>query len=234
MGDRRRGFALLGASGTIAGMNDTGQIAGVAGVVLCGGQSRRMGRPKAGLPFGEELLLPRVVRILSEVVWPIAVVAAPDQPLPQLPEEVIIARDRVAGRGPLQGLAAGLGAVAPHADAAYVSACDAPFLRPAFVRAVIAGLSDHDIAVPVADGFHQTLAAAYRCRVLSDVEALLAEDRLRPLFLFQRTDTHEIPESALREVDPELASLRNLNSPEEYEAALRRRMSDEGGRTRDA
>ncbi len=47
------------------------------GIVLCGGQSKRMGRPKAWLPFGGETMLERVVRLLSEVVHPIVVVAAP-------------------------------------------------------------------------------------------------------------------------------------------------------------
>ena len=48
----------------------------VGGVILCGGRSSRMGRPKALLPFGEETLLTRMVRILSGVVDPIVVVAA--------------------------------------------------------------------------------------------------------------------------------------------------------------
>ena len=36
-------------------------------VVLCGGESRRMGLPKADLPFGNELLIERVVRLLGEL-----------------------------------------------------------------------------------------------------------------------------------------------------------------------
>ena len=50
----------------------------VAGIVLRGGQSRRMGQPKAWLPFGGETMLARVVRILGGVVDPIVVVASPD------------------------------------------------------------------------------------------------------------------------------------------------------------
>lgn len=79
-----------------------------AGIVLCGGKSSRMGRPKALLPFGPELMLQRVVRILGEVVSPIVVVAAPDQDLPPLPAEILYARDEHPGRGPLEGLSAGM------------------------------------------------------------------------------------------------------------------------------
>ena len=63
-------------------MNDVGAI------VLCGGMSRRMGRPKAWLPFGpDEVMLQRVVRLVREVVGPVVVVAAPEQELPMLPGE---------------------------------------------------------------------------------------------------------------------------------------------------
>src|SRR5215475_5887673 len=98
----------------------------LGGVVLCGGQSRRMGRPKAWLPFGGELMLPRVVRLLGEAVAPLVVVAAPGQDVPPLPTDVEIVRDPERGRGPLLGLAAGLAALRGRADVAYLSSCDAP------------------------------------------------------------------------------------------------------------
>src|SRR5438128_4376608 len=89
------------------------------GIILCGGQSKRMGRPKAWLPFGGETMLPRVVRLLSQVVAPVVVVAAPGQDLPALPAGVAVVRDEERGRGPLQGLAAGLKALQGQAEAAY-------------------------------------------------------------------------------------------------------------------
>ena len=57
----------------------------VGGIILCGGQSKRMGRPKAWLPFGDELMLPRVARLLREAVEPVVVVAAPGQDLEHIP-----------------------------------------------------------------------------------------------------------------------------------------------------
>src|SRR5436305_7588658 len=150
-----------------------------AGVVLCGGQSSRMGRPKAWLPFGGELMLPRVVRLLGEVVTPLVVVAAPGQDVPPLPAEVEIVRDPERGRGPLQGLAAGLTALRGRADAAYLSSCDVPFLRPAFVRRLIDLLGDAPICVPRVNGYHHPLAAVYRLEVADAVARLLAEDRRR-------------------------------------------------------
>ena len=112
------------------------------GIVLCGGESSRMGRPKAWLPFGAEFMLQRVVRVLREVVEPVVVVAAPNQDVPPLPPGVMIARDEVGGNGPLGGLAAGLAALAGRCDAVYLSSCDVPLLRAAFVRRVIEGLEE--------------------------------------------------------------------------------------------
>jgi len=193
----------------------------IGGVLLCGGQSKRMGTPKAWLPFAGEIMLARVVRLLRAEVEPIVVVAAPGQELPALPAEVCVVRDEEKGRGPLQGLAAGLAALTGHAEAAFASSCDVPFLQPAFVRRMIELLGDHNICVPYVDGFHHPLAAVYRVEVAQSVKRLLVEDRLRPVFLFDMEPTRVVTADELRDVDPDFKTLRNLNTPEDYEAALR-------------
>jgi molybdenum cofactor guanylyltransferase len=193
----------------------------VGGIVLCGGQSKRMGRPKAWLPFGDEIMLPRVVRLLSQVVQPIVVVAAPDQDVPPLPQDVLLTRDEEKGRGPLQGLSAGLQALSGKVEAAYLSGCDVPLLRPVFVRRMLELLGNHSICVPHVDGFHHPLAAVYRVGILDQVNQLLGENRLRPVFLFETVSTRLIRADELLDVDPTLQSLRNLNTPEDYELALR-------------
>jgi molybdopterin-guanine dinucleotide biosynthesis protein A len=193
----------------------------VGGVVLCGGRSSRMGRPKAWLPFGGEFLLPRVVRLLGEAVAPVVVVAAPGQDLPPLPSEVGVVRDPEEGRGPLQGLAAGLSALRGRADAAYASSCDAPFLRPAFVRRLVELIGERLVCVPRVGDYHHPLAAVYRVEVSETAARLLAERRPRPFFLFEAVPTRVVEEAELRDADPDFSTLRNLNTPEDYAAALR-------------
>jgi molybdopterin-guanine dinucleotide biosynthesis protein A len=190
------------------------------GIVLCGGKSSRMGAPKALLPFGPEVMLQRVVRLLSQAVEPIVVVAAADQELPELPAGVIVVRDRREYRGPLEGLAGGLAALPPACEAAYATGCDVPFLEPRFVCRVLELLGGYDVAVPRTEGFFHPLAAVYRRSVLPHVERLLAEDRLRAADLFDLVPTREVSAAELSEVDPKLGTLRNLNLPEEYQAAL--------------
>lgn len=193
----------------------------VAGIVLCGGQSKRMGRPKAWLPFAGEIMLPRVIRLLHEVVSPTVVVAAPEQDVPPLRGDIQIVRDDEKGRGPLQGLAAGLAALPATTDAAFLTSCDVPFLQPAFVRRLIELLGEYRICVPHVGDFHHPLAAVYRLDVLPVVHQLLTDNRLRPYFLFEQVPTRVVEAAELADVDPTFQTLRNLNTPAEYEAALR-------------
>src|SRR5246127_2903356 len=98
-----------------------------AGVVLAGGRSSRMGTPKAGLEWHGSTLLHRTAAILLRALdGPVLGVRAPDQPLPDLPAGVRTTDDPVAGRGPMQGVAAGLAALAGPADRAFVCSCDLP------------------------------------------------------------------------------------------------------------
>jgi molybdenum cofactor guanylyltransferase len=193
------------------------RIAG--GIVLCGGKSSRMGTSKALLPFGPETMLQRVVRLLREVVAPIVVVAASDQELPGLPADVIVTRDEQQGRGPLEGLRAGLKALPAGVDAAYVTSCDVPLLEIGFVRQMLDLARGHDIAVMEIDGFTHPLSAIYRRATLPDVENLLAQDRLRPAFLFDAVKTRRVRPDEIT-ADPNLRTLRNLNTREDYERAL--------------
>jgi molybdopterin-guanine dinucleotide biosynthesis protein A len=193
----------------------------VAGIILCGGQSRRMGTPKAWLPFGGETMLARVVCRLGEAVSPLVVVAAPAQNVPAVPPGVETVRDEERGRGPLQGLAAGLAALRGRADAAYLSSCDVPFLHPAFVRRLVDLLGEYSVCVPRVGEHHHPLAAVYRLSVADAVGRLLAADRLRPFYLFEAVPTRVVLAAELADVDPTFQTLRNLNTPEDYEAALR-------------
>ena len=178
-----------------------------------------MGTSKALLPFGPETMLQRVVRLLSEVVSPIVVVAAIDQDLPQLPSSVIVTRDENEGLGPLEGLRAGLKALPNTVDAAYVTSCDVPLLVPNFVGQMLDLARDYDVAVMEIDGFTHPLSAVYRRATLPFVEDLLAQDRLRPVFLFEAVKTRRVRPEEMT-ADPELRTLRNLNTREDYEQAL--------------
>jgi len=209
----------------------TRAVPGLGAIVLCGGRSSRMGSPKAWLDFAGETLLARVVRIASRVCSPVIVVAAPDQDIPPLPPDVAIAHDPVEGRGPLQGISVGLQALRASegpdgANAAFVTSTDAPFLEPALIARLAALRAGADITVPRTDGHFHPLTAIYACTCLPHIEALLAADRLRPFFLFERVRTAIcdaamlLADSDLAGADPTLRSFDNLNTPDDYARAL--------------
>ena len=201
-----------------------------AGIVLAGGRSSRMGTPKAALEWHGSTLLRRTVGILARVAdGPVVVVRAPGQSLPGLPAAIGVVDDPREGLGPVQGLAAGLAAVAGQAEVAFVCSTDLPFLHPAFARRVLRAAADGaDVGLPVARGYPQPLAAAYRTALAPVAERLVREQRLRPAFLFDECAVTRLDEAALRAdpilaaLDPDLDSVLNVNERADYEAARAR------------
>lgn len=180
-----------------------------------------MGESKAWLRFGSEALLQRIVRRLLEVTSLVVVVRAREQGIPDLPSNVVIVEDTRADRGPLQGLERGLRALQNQADVVFVSSTDAPFVD----QTLITLLQDHgdpsdDIVAPYAEGRSHPLAALYNVRVLAEIEQMLSKDQLRLMDLLTCVRTRLVPEEELRQVDPALKCLRNVNTPEAYQAAL--------------
>jgi molybdopterin-guanine dinucleotide biosynthesis protein A len=192
-----------------------------AAIVLCGGMSRRMGRAKALLPFGPEVLLQRIVRLVGESAGPVVVVAADGQELPPLPGSVAVVRDPAPGRGPLQGISAGMDALPPDADLIFVTGTDSPFLEPAWIVLLADLIGEADLAIPEVDGFLQPLAALYRkSGVRPAIEDQLSSNRRSPSSLVGLVRSRIVRPEELAAADPSLATLWNLNTPEDYRAAL--------------
>src|SRR6185437_9059831 len=208
------------------------RVAISAGVVLAGGRSSRMGTPKAALEWHGSTLLRRTVGIVARATnGPVVVVRAIGQDLPGLPEGTLVADDPREGKGPVQGIAAGLAALSGRAEVAFVSSTDMPFLHPAFIRRVLGVVEEGhstDVALPVARGYRQPLAAAYRVTLAEAAERLVKQDRLRPAFLFAECQVETLDDATLKRdpvlaaLDPDLDSVLNVNTPADYAAASTR------------
>lgn len=204
-------------------------VPGLGAIVLCGGHSTRMGQSKAWLPFDGQPLLVRVVRRVAVVARPVVVAASQGQWIPPLPKGIVVTRDLESEQGPLQGIATALAALEGSAEGVFVTSTDAPFLAPSFVARMEAlrREGDNDAAAVVWDGHPQPLGAAIRASLRSEVEALLREGSRGPRALLERVRTRLVTpddvwgDVALLSEDPNRWSLRNVNTPEEYEAARR-------------
>jgi molybdopterin-guanine dinucleotide biosynthesis protein A len=188
----------------------------LAGVVLAGGASRRMGRDKATLTvagrFEGRTLVEHLVSVVSQRCDPVFVVAAQEQALPVLAAQVL--RDEVPGLGPLPAMGLGLRAAArAGAERAFVCAVDMPFLTPELIGRLAdcsrevgtAGVAD--IVLPRAGRDHY-LAGVYRTVLAETVDALVAAGERRVGALADVADVERI---VLTDASP----LANLNSPDD-------------------
>ncbi|WP_437224408.1 molybdenum cofactor guanylyltransferase [Planctomicrobium sp. SH661] len=193
----------------------------IAGIVLCGGRSRRMGRSKASLPFGNETALQRIVRTVRQVTAPVVVVGSTEMQQPALPEDVIFIRDADPFQGPLSGFMTGLKRLSGEGDAVFLTGCDVPLLRPEVIELLAVRLTDDvDMAV-VDDGERlQPLLAVYRASVLVSVEEMLRSEERSLQALLKRHQLRVVKQDELTVVDPELDCLRGMNTPEEYNQLL--------------
>ncbi len=185
----------------------------VEGAVLAGGASIRMGRDKASVEVDGLALGASVARALGECVETVSVVLRPEQRNPLgLPR----VDDAHPERAPIVGIAAALRAAA--CEAVLIAACDLPGLHPRFLLALLAHVpaaGGPEIVAPVGPNGPEPLIAVYRSALLPEIERRIAAGDLGLQGLLRERDTRFVAESLLREIDPELGALRNLNRPED-------------------
>jgi molybdopterin-guanine dinucleotide biosynthesis protein A len=208
----------------------------VAAIVLAGGAAKRLGGAapggKAALMLGGRTFLDRVVAAVAAEAGRVVVVAAPGQPLPELPTPVEVVRDTAAGAGPLAALRDGLGAVAVAARpprTVLVVACDAPGVRPEVLGLLVRRLEETRAwwVVPEVDGQPQVLCSAVDlAAVLPLVEARLAAGArdVRGLLAAARPHVVRIGAGELAAVDPGLASFLDVDTPEDLDGLRARKI----------
>jgi molybdopterin-guanine dinucleotide biosynthesis protein A len=199
-------------------MNGEDPIAEASAIVLAGGRSSRMGSPKALLPiYGTPLIL-HIIRALRRRFADILIVAAPDQELPPLPARIV--RDEVAYQGPLGGLYYGLRAA--RGNVSFVISCDVVFINLPLISHLIEKMGRFDVVVPTWQGRLQPLHAVYRSGLAALAKRLLDLGELRPVSLYDMVPTLKTEEEEIRQFDPEGLCFFNINTPDDYQAALAR------------
>lgn len=183
----------------------------LTGIVLAGGQSRRMGRDKASLPWGGSDLLHTVLTALAPVCGRLVVVSNIPRAI-RLPGVTVVA-DVHTGCGPLAGIHAGL--TAARGGYSFVAACDMPQIDSRAVAFMAAAAAGHDVAVPYIDGHYNPLHAVYHHRCLPLIETMLTSGRYRIADLFAAVSVRRVSAAELARFDAELGMLKNINSPED-------------------
>ncbi|OBJ49044.1 molybdenum cofactor guanylyltransferase [Mycobacterium sp. 1423905.2] len=186
----------------------------LAGVVLAGGESRRMRRDKATLPVpgGTTTLVEHVVGVVGQRCEPVFVVAAPGQALPKL--QVSVLRDELRGLGPLPATGRGLrAAAAAGARYAFVCAVDMPYLTSDLIDelAALADRTNAEVVLPW-DGRSHYLAGVYRVDLAERVAALVNGGERSMRALIEASDVQQI-------VVSDSGPLANINSPDDFRTA---------------
>ena len=201
-------------------------------IINAGGKSQRMGQPKALLP------LPPTNKPLLQVIYQRLQQLSPQRTLViandpifrtkvALPDDVLWLTDAYPDTGPLGGLATGL---ATCASWAICVACDLPLLNPALfayfyalaAETTPAGEAQWDAIIPLVTEYPEPFHALYHRRCLPAIITALAKGERRATAFLPAVRVRYVNEAELRQVDPELLSFFNANTPDEWAQVVAR------------
>ncbi|MGZ4112188.1 MAG: molybdenum cofactor guanylyltransferase [Tumebacillaceae bacterium] len=190
------------------------------GILLCGGQSRRMGQKKQWLPFGGRPLLLHTLETMYAVCTDVVVVANEEDDIERLHHlGVTTVRDLFVGQGPLAGLHAGLQGMAPD-EVACLLGCDLPLMRADVLRDLLQEIKQHPRAQAVVpqDGTHLYPVCALYHGQVRDVAASCLENGQNAMrhFLARLEVRYE---SVERWQHFAQSPFLNMNTPQDYELA---------------
>lgn len=187
----------------------------VAGALLCGGRSRRMGMSKAWLPWKDSWAVVEIGLVLAERCEPILLSKAPGQSLPSMPPSWRIVDDDEPDGGPLAALATACRALDGACfEGALVATCDqAPETLRAAATSLLAGIGSDGKSRIFFDGERrQPFPGYYSASALRAI----AEERARGV-----TSMHAFLDSLGDEVEilPATRGPADWDDPEAYLAA---------------
>jgi molybdopterin-guanine dinucleotide biosynthesis protein A len=191
----------------------------IAGFILAGGESSRMGRDKALLEFDGVPLLVRTARLVESVAGPAAVIASPEA-YRSLALRVIA--DDSPGAGPLGGIATALRV--SNAPWNLVVACDLPYLTKTWLEHLIerALASQADAVLPMNARGAEPLCAVYHKRGERAICAALARGTRKVTDGLQDLRVESIEPAEWKAFDSDGLLFKNMNSPADYEEAVAR------------
>jgi molybdopterin-guanine dinucleotide biosynthesis protein A len=174
------------------------------------------GESKAFLAVGGHTILDHLFRTMKGLFGEILLVT--NAPLEYLSWNVMIVSDLIPVRSSLTGIHAGL--FHASADHVFVTACDMPFLKESVVKILLQELEPKwDVIIPVTTKGPQPLCAIYSKRCIKPIEAQLHKEASKIVRFFSKVRVKEVPEEAIRQVDPDLDSFFNINTPEDLAAS---------------
>ena len=181
------------------------------GVILAGGLNKRFnGQNKAFVRIGGKRIVDRLLEIYFQIFEQIVLVT--NDPAAYMDVDALLVSDHYSVRSSLNGLHAGLFAAA-H-EHAFFAACDTPFIKGALIQRMLDRVTRKaDIVIPSTSAGYEPMFAVYKKTCLPVMVWQLERDRLKIQGLFRKVRVKTVEASDLKEVDPELVSFFNVNTP---------------------
>jgi len=190
----------------------------ISGIVLGGGESRRMGRDKRRLQWEGEPFLDRVSRVMDTLFEEVLVVTAQeDYDCSHLPVRLVT--DKIPQKGSLGGLYTGLSEA--KNSLVFVVACDMPFLQRECISRFCLFSGTVDVLVVKLSSGIQPLHARYSKRCVPIIEQMIQKEDLKIQNLVTHSDlaVEIMRESLFDDIDPYRRSFMNINTPADLEFA---------------
>lgn len=188
----------------------------MTGIILSGGENRRMGTDKAFLTISGKPIIEHILAVLRGICRRVIIVT--NSPERYASYGAMIIPDAVDLRGPLTGIYSGIA----RSDEEYnfVVACDMPFLNSGLISYMGEQARGHDVALPRIGALVEPLHAVYHRGVLPRIESRLRGAQRDIRGMLEGMKVRYITGEEIDRFDPERRSFRNLNTRKEYEEAL--------------
>jgi len=188
----------------------------MTGIILAGGESRRMGADKAFLTLAGRPLIEHVLDVFQGLFEKTLIVT--NSPQDYAAYGVPLVSDALAVHGPLTGIYSGM---LHTADEYYfVAACDMPYLNAELISFMARSATGYDAVVPNAGGLIEPLHAVYGKSLFPVIEQHLRQKSRRIRDIFMNASVRYITAEEIERFDPQQRSFINLNTPVEYKEAV--------------
>lgn len=195
-------------------MHSKGKEKRTTGVILAGGESKRMGRDKATLKVGKRFLIEYPTRILSKIFERNIIVTNSrlSAALNKLYnyKEFEIFEDIYPDHGALGGIYTALQySKTPYI---FVTACDMPNLNGNFIRYMISLTDNYDVVIPESTHGMETLHAIYKESLKGIIERNIMKNKNRIVDFFSKVRVYTIPFSDIKRFDNHGVMFKNINT----------------------
>jgi molybdopterin-guanine dinucleotide biosynthesis protein A len=202
--------------------SDLKPISNLGAVILCGGKSTRLGIDKSQLIFRDKTFLECIIDQVAKVTDHIVLVGDVALDKHRIPSHVLLERDQRPDSGPLEGIRVGLRRLAEKVEFAFVTSCDVPLLKPELIVQLYSQTVSWQAIVPFQGKRIFGMTAIYRTELHEAIDKRIAAHQLRVSDLADAFETHKFDVELLRNSDPNLESLTNINTADDYFEMLNR------------